>query len=70
MRPEKAKRLAELTPINQVTRSTSIELPPTLSYPLKITALVANLAPGAEGEGAYNLQFYVKGKTKDPVLIN
>lgn len=42
MRSEKSKKLALLRPLNQVTRSTSIELPPTLSYPLKITALIAS----------------------------
>lgn len=70
MRPEKKKTLAELTPVNQVIRSTSIELAPSLSYPLKITTLVANMDSGPEGEGSFNLQFFVKGKAPALEKIN
>lgn len=71
MRPEKSKTVAELSPpMNMVTRSASAVLSPSLSYPLKLTTLVANMNSGPEGEGSYNLQFIYKGELPEPKLIN
>lgn len=70
MGPKKDKTIAVLNPMNQVTRSINANLSKTETYPKKINVLCANMDGGEDGEGSFNLQVFVKGKTPTLEKIN
>ena len=47
-----------------------VTLPKNLKYPYTFTCLVANMEPGAAGEGGFSLQIYTKDPTMEVNKLN